>query len=104
MDPDRIDHQPAPLRLTLELRPDGAGIAGSLCDELGSQHPFTGWLGLLTLLEAARLRSQVRRAGQPAPPAPPHRSKAPRHRTEEAPRGGPHEHQPEPARPASAGP
>ena len=60
MDPDRIDHQPAPLRLTLELRPDGAGMAGSLCDELGGQHPFSGWLGLLTLLEAARLRSQVR--------------------------------------------
>ena len=64
MDPDRIDHQPAPLQLTLELRPEGAGTAGSLCDELGGQHPFTGWLGLLTLLEAARLRSQVRRGRQ----------------------------------------
>jgi hypothetical protein len=85
MDPDRIDYQPAPLRLTLELRPDGAGIAGSLCDELGSQHPFTGWLGLLTLLEAARLSSQVRRGRQTGTAASPHRTQGPRPRYE----GGP---------------
>ena len=59
MERDRnIDDRPAPRRLMLELQSDGAGVAGSIYDELGDQHSFTGWLGLLTLLEAARLRSQ----------------------------------------------
>jgi hypothetical protein len=53
-----IDDPLTPPRLTLELRSEGAGVAGSLYDEHGAQHRFTGWLGLLTLLEAARLRSQ----------------------------------------------
>jgi hypothetical protein len=43
--------------LALELRSEGAGIAGSVRDELGAEHPFTGWLELLSLLEAARIRS-----------------------------------------------
>jgi ketosteroid isomerase-like protein len=43
--------------LTLRLEPFAKGelIAGSLCDEHGNEHPFAGWLGLLTLLEQARL-------------------------------------------------
>jgi hypothetical protein len=65
MEAKRPDDQPAPLRLALELRGDGAGVAGSLRDELGARHPFTGWLGLLTLLEAARLRSRDARPGPP---------------------------------------
>jgi hypothetical protein len=60
MDSDRIDSQPAPLRLTLELGPEGTGMTGLLYDELGVEHPFSGWLGLLTLLEAAQLRTQHR--------------------------------------------
>jgi hypothetical protein len=28
-------------------------MTGLLWDELGVEHPFSGWLGLLTLLEAA---------------------------------------------------
>ena len=53
-----MEHTPQPLRLSLELRPSGAALSGSLCDEGGTEHEFTGWLGLLTLLEAARLRAQ----------------------------------------------
>ena len=40
METERPDDQPALLRLALELRADGAGVAGSLCDELGARHPF----------------------------------------------------------------
>ena len=57
MDPDRNEQRRTPLWLALELRAEGAGIAGSVRDELGAEHPFTGWLELLSLLEAARLRS-----------------------------------------------
>jgi hypothetical protein len=53
-----MEQDPQPLRLSLELRPSGAGLCGSLCDEAGTEHEFAGWLGLLTLLEAARLRAQ----------------------------------------------
>lgn len=44
-------------RLTLSLEPPGDGepIAGWLCDERGEERQFTGWLGLLSLLEQARL-------------------------------------------------
>ena len=48
----------APLRFELEIRPSGAAMAGSLYDEVGAEHAFTGWLGLLTLLESARARLQ----------------------------------------------
>jgi hypothetical protein len=53
-----MEHDPPSLRLSLELRPSGAALCGSLYDEGGTEHEFTGWLGLLTLLEAARLRAQ----------------------------------------------
>lgn len=53
-----MEHDPQPLRLSLELRPSGAALCGSVYDEAGAEHEFTGWLGLLTLLEAARLRAQ----------------------------------------------
>lgn len=42
--------------LALELRAEGTGLAGSLVDEHGVARPFSGWLGLLTLLEAERGR------------------------------------------------
>ena len=44
--------------LTLSLEPSDVGepIAGSLRDERGDEHRFTGWLGLLTLLEQAQPR------------------------------------------------
>jgi hypothetical protein len=60
MSTDHTDQPRAPVRLTLELRPQGDGLAGSLYDEIGSHHRFAGWLDLLTLLEAARLRTQIR--------------------------------------------
>jgi hypothetical protein len=58
MDSDRTKQQLARRQLTLELDSDEAGRTGRLCDELGVEHRFSGWLGLLTLLEAARLRHQ----------------------------------------------
>ena len=57
-----MQHDPPSLRLALELRPAGAHLAGSLVDECGEEHAFTGWLGLLTLLEAARVRAEPRAA------------------------------------------
>lgn len=53
MDADRT--APA-LRVGLELHAAGPDMAGSFIDERGAKHPFTGWLGLLTLLEDARAR------------------------------------------------
>jgi len=46
--------------LTLRLEPlaNSELIAGSLCDERGTEHHFAGWLGLLTLLEQARLANR----------------------------------------------
>ena len=57
MDQARLDHQPEPLRMALELRRDGARVSGLLRDERGTEHPFGGWLGLLTLLDAAHQKS-----------------------------------------------
>ena len=57
---DRTDRDPAPLRLTLELRTDTAGVAGWMSDELGDRHAFSGWLGLVTLLDAAGARANPR--------------------------------------------
>ena len=53
-----MEHDPHPLRLSLELRAQGVALSGSLYDEHGDEHAFSGWLGLLTLLEAARVRAQ----------------------------------------------
>ena len=53
-----MKHDPQPLRLSVELRPSGAALCGSVRDEGGTEHEFTGWLGLLTLLEAAWLRAE----------------------------------------------
>ncbi|MDQ3741599.1 MAG: hypothetical protein M3320_06000 [Actinomycetota bacterium] len=53
-----MQHDPRPLRLSLELRPEGLALSGSLFDEHGDEHAFSGWLGLLTLLEAARVRAE----------------------------------------------
>jgi hypothetical protein len=46
-----------PLYLALALHASGGAMSGSLIDESGREHPFTGWLGLLTLLEAACTRA-----------------------------------------------
>jgi hypothetical protein len=53
------------LTLHIETQPDGHGIAGQLRDPRGAEHQFTGWLGLLTLLEEARLAVAADRAGGP---------------------------------------
>jgi hypothetical protein len=45
------------LLLTLEPTPDDGRIAGRLCDEHGEGHDFACWLGLLALLEDARVRA-----------------------------------------------
>ena len=50
----RNAEDPAPLRLGIELRADVAGMVGSVQDESGASRAFCGWLGLLSLLEAAR--------------------------------------------------
>jgi hypothetical protein len=42
------------LTLQIEPRPESEAIAGRLSDGRGEEHHFTGWLGLLTLLEQAR--------------------------------------------------
>jgi hypothetical protein len=46
------------VRLAIELQAVDRRVAGRLTDERG-EHPFGSWLDLLTLLEAARLRSLV---------------------------------------------
>ena len=46
------------LCLALELRAEDGSVAGAIFDERGAEHAFTGWLGLLTLLEAASERVQ----------------------------------------------
>ncbi len=53
-----MEHDPQSLRLAIELRADGPALSGALYDERGDAHAFTGWLGLLTLLEAARVRAE----------------------------------------------
>jgi hypothetical protein len=45
------------LALRLEPHDDPQPIAGWLYDEHGGEHYFAGWLGLLTLLEQARLNA-----------------------------------------------
>jgi hypothetical protein len=60
MEPDHTERPSTRLRLTLELQPQQESVAGSLRDEIGGHHRFAGWLDLLTLLEAARLRTQDR--------------------------------------------
>lgn len=48
------------LRLTLTAAPGQGQIAGVLFDEAGDGHPFSSWLALLSLLEAARGRTSGR--------------------------------------------
>jgi hypothetical protein len=45
------------LALRLEPQADHQQIAGWLYDERGGEHYFAGWLGLLTLLEQARVKA-----------------------------------------------
>lgn len=50
------DAQPGrsqPLRVSIELTPGSAPITGHLADEAGNVVAFTGWLGLMTELDAA---------------------------------------------------
>jgi hypothetical protein len=46
------------LWLTLAPAADENRIAGRLRDERGAEHGFSSWLGLLSLLEAMRARTQ----------------------------------------------
>jgi hypothetical protein len=46
-----------PVPLAIELQASELHVNGKLTDECGEGHVFRGWLRLLTLLEAARLRS-----------------------------------------------
>jgi len=56
-----------PLTLHLEPAPADQAIAGMLRDGCGQEHRFTGWLGLLTLLEQARVTVALERpAGEKA--------------------------------------
>ena len=53
------------LTLHIEPRPEGDGIAGQVCDGIGEERHFTGWLGLLSLLEEARQAVVAERAIDP---------------------------------------
>ena len=56
--PDNRDMaSPLSLRLVLAPEADGDRIAGQLQDEHGHEHSFSSWLGLLSLLDAARVRT-----------------------------------------------
>ena len=59
-----------PVRLAIELQAADRRVTGRLTDEHGERHPFGNWLALLTLLEAARLRSLASDGGQTQPPQP----------------------------------
>jgi hypothetical protein len=49
------------LTLRLKPHPDGQSIAGWVVDGRGAEQYFAGWLGLLTLLEQARLAAACER-------------------------------------------
>jgi hypothetical protein len=57
-------HEDGQLRLTLTAAPGQGQIAGVLFDEAGDRHPFSSWLALLSLLEAARGRTSSRDANR----------------------------------------
>jgi hypothetical protein len=48
--------------LALELQARDARMSGAVYDEAGGEYAFDSWLGLLTLLEAARLRAGLAEA------------------------------------------
>ncbi len=63
-------HKDGQLGLTLTPAPGQGQIAGVLFDEVGDGHPFSSWLTLLSLLEAARGRTSSRdAAGRPTIPS-----------------------------------
>jgi hypothetical protein len=47
------------LRVSFTAEPDAQRASGRLRDERGEEHGFQSWLGLLTLLEAARARAKT---------------------------------------------
>jgi hypothetical protein len=55
-----------PITLHIDPRPDGDAIAGRLRDSCGEEHRLAGWLGLLTLLEQARLKQAANSGDSPA--------------------------------------
>jgi hypothetical protein len=57
-----------PVPLEIELRASDLHVTGKLTDERGERHAFSSWLHLLTLLEAARLRSLSSGGHQRRPP------------------------------------
>ena len=65
-----------PLRITLELEPDGEPIAGRLHADECPEHSFYGWLEFAAAIEAAREEGRVSPRGssaasQPASPGGP---------------------------------
>jgi hypothetical protein len=56
-----------PVRLAIELQAADQRLSGGLTDERDERHSFGNWLELLTLLEAARLRSLASDAARPQP-------------------------------------
>jgi hypothetical protein len=57
-----------PVPLEIELQASDLRVTGKLTDERGKRHVFSTWLHLLTLLEAARLRSLSSDGHQMQPP------------------------------------
>jgi hypothetical protein len=57
-----------PLTVHIERRADGDAIAGLVRDGRGKEHHFTGWLGLLSLLEETRLMAISELPSAPGPP------------------------------------
>lgn len=56
-----------PVRLAIELQAADQRVSGRVTDERDERHSFGNWLELLTLLEAARLRSLASDAARPHP-------------------------------------
>ena len=48
----RNANDPASLRLGIELHAGVGGMTGAVRDERGGCHPFSGWLGLISALDA----------------------------------------------------
>ena len=55
-----------PLRITLELEPDGEPIVGSLHADESPEHSFYGWLEFAAAIECACLEANAKRRDRPA--------------------------------------
>ncbi len=54
-----------PIRMTVEVACENRTIAGRVIDEAGTEHPFTGWVGLVQALD-----DQISGAASAAPAQP----------------------------------